>query len=534
MAHDAASRQQLRAEGGVWASADLTTLTHHVDNATLPVDRSMLLTVKGTRGGNDVVVAQHFHIPSQASVAAGQVAAGVSGSPAGAVAAKQLQRLGLTAAAVRTPSDVAQLDSLIDSYTTAAAIVSCHPSVATVDPTSAKATTNLLNDTPSVADLGSYIDVMQNQKGEDWATLQTAVDNTGKAWPIKVGDQTTTFQTIVLNSSDPNFHSAARRAVSDGIVGVRDTTSLGAVITEPLENNPEVSPGVPAATRTWIQSQGVVPVSTAYSPSQASSAVHVKIKRPGTVFGTQVKPAGTFDPAQMTLPLRFYNNFVRWVDVYVQYIGANGANLSFNANPTGRDTKYAQHLGMLPQVFTVLGIPIWDTNHIEATLKFPNGAHTARLLMCGLGSNILDGGWRQYFPSDAYPDTIAPTGEVLAASLMTGIVTIGLTVISLVSDTAVAGSWQAARTSLDDVELPTDFDEALQVLSQWLVGAETVGTAVVRGAATYTYLHDNGIDTFQNLWGLLVAFAGVIPKILFSASYQNKLILTIGAQIVAA
>ena len=32
-------------------------------------------------------------------------------------------------------------------------------------------------------------------------------------------------------------------------------------------------------------------------------------------------------------------------------------------------------------------------------------AHTARLLFCGLGSDINGGGWRQYFPADAYPDT---------------------------------------------------------------------------------------------------------------------------------
>ena len=41
----------------------------------------------------------------------------------------------------------------------------------------------------------------------------------------------------------------------------------------------------------------------------------------------------------------------------------------------------------------------------RSTLDFPESAHTARLLFCGLGSNITDGSWRQYFPADAYLDS---------------------------------------------------------------------------------------------------------------------------------
>ena len=51
----------------------------------------------------------------------------------------------------------------------------------------------------------------------------------------------------------------------------------------------------------------------------------------------------------------------------------------------------------------MLGIPIWDTNTIDVTLDFPPDATTARLLYCGLGNDAIDGGWRQYFPADAYP-----------------------------------------------------------------------------------------------------------------------------------
>jgi hypothetical protein len=54
----------------------------------------------------------------------------------------------------------------------------------------------------------------------------------------------------------------------------------------------------------------------------------------------------------------------------------------------------------------------------------------------GLGSTIQGDDWRQYFPSDAYPGLIAPKDEVLIAALVTGIVTIGLTVFTLAADIA--------------------------------------------------------------------------------------------------
>ena len=44
------------------------------------------------------------------------------------------------------------------------------------------------------------------------------------------------------------------------------------------------------------------------------------------------------------------------------------------------------------QVFTVLGVPPWDTNAIDVTLDFAQGAHTARLLYCEPGSDIVCGG----------------------------------------------------------------------------------------------------------------------------------------------
>ena len=182
----------------------------------------------------------------------------------------------------------------------------------------------------------------------------------------------------------------------------------------------------------------------------------------------------------------------------------------------GPDTKYSQSLGLLPQVFTVLGVPLWDTNSIDVTLDFPEGAHTARILFCGLGSNLLDGGWRQYFPSDAYPHAIAPQDEVLFPSLTTGIFTIGLNALALVVDIDVAAAWSAAKPLLTDyLFLNLAMFEDLIQPTLPLVAGESVALAVAGGAETYASVSANGGST-ENIWSILLALGTAIPKLLFS------------------
>ena len=232
------------------------------------------------------------------------------------------------------------------------------------------------------------------------------------------------------------------------------------------------------------------------------------------MFGSKVEVNGTYSNGQV--PLKLYNNWVRWVWVYVQYIGANDANLSANPNATWPDTKYCKSLGLLPQVFTVLGIPVWDQNTITVNLDFPDDAHSARLLFCGLGSDINGGGWRQYFPADAYPDKIAPQDEVLFGALITGILTIGLTVFALATDLDIATTWARLRKPIEDVGLATFLSfESIGRLA--LPAAEGAALAVAGGGETYESIKANGGST-ENIWSLLLPIASVIPKIIFNPS----------------
>ena len=210
---------------------------------------------------------------------------------------------------------------------------------------------------------------------------------------------------------------------------VRNTSDLGQVIDKPISDYPVGTP-----IKTWVQSQGVNPQPTAYTPPTpspvalgSSGSVDVNIANTGLLYGTYTKNTGGINSSRQ-VPIRIYNNYVRWIWAYVQYIGTTRTattNLSANPSPKWPDTKYSQSLAIVPQVFTVLGIPLWDTNTVDVTLTFPPDAHNARLLYCGLGNDAYGGGWRQYFPADAYPDRIAPTDEVLFPALVTGILTIG-------------------------------------------------------------------------------------------------------------
>src|SRR5262249_37390865 len=152
------------------------------------------------------------------------------------------------------------------------------------------------------------------------------------------------------------------------------------------------------------------------------------------------------------------------------------------------DTKYSKSLALCPQVFTLLGVPLWDTNTVDVTLNFPEGAHTARLLYCGLGSDIVGGGWRQYFPADAYPNRIAPTDEVVVASLITGILTLGITAFALVTDIAVASVSSQLKSIVQDLgpqELIEEVREVVAPAVLALTAAEALAAALAAGGATY-------------------------------------------------
>jgi len=521
VAHTAASRAALRSAGGLWRAIDLGALTHYVPPVSLPGARGLLVSVQGRRGARNVVVAEVWHAPAAATLALAQACQRLLGSLNSVVDdSPRLRLLGLTLGDFRTAQQVVQLDQVGDAYQSAAALTMSHPQVATLDPMAVATTKAVLGDTPPVQALGSYIRVMQ-RAGRDFATLEEATDPDGSPSVIKIGDTETTFSTIVLNDTDARFAAATRTSVMGGITAVRDTGSLGAVTDAPLDDDPA------AATATWAQPQGLVPrpqpaAAQAGAQAGAQSGLNVKVKNPGYLYGTYTK-AGAYSGGKV--PVTVYNNYVRWIWIYVQYLGPGGVNLSANPDAKFPDTSHAKFLGILPQIFTTLGIP-WGAflpvdvlkNTTGVSLEFPAGAVSARLLYCGLGSSIIGGGWRQYFPGAYSDNAIAPTDEVIYSGLATGLLSIGLNALALVTDAMFPRAWATARKYFtDEVTTAEATIEVLRNSGIKLTAAEVGATTVCGGFALYKTLHDFGAD-IRNMWVLLVRMGTVVPKVLFASA----------------
>ena len=478
----------------------------------LPEQRTMLVSVHGRRGSRDVVVAQIWRVPPAATIALATFAHRLKGTAADAMGVSgRLRRFGIDSAGSLSAAEIALLDAVGDSDQTAIALTSVHPNIATVAPAEAAVTKSLLAKTPPVRSLGTTIKTLQG-KGIDYATLKTALDDKGAPATIvippgKSGGTplTTTFQTFHLTTDAKGLSEALKSAVSAGVAGVRDTADLGAVIDRPLVSDRA------ASTKTWVQPEGVAPRATPVSGALKGSQIDIKIKNTGLNSGTYVAVDGDLDKGKV--PLKLYNNYVRWVSVYVQYVGEGGKNLSASQSPQFPDTKYAKSLGLMPQVFTVLGVPLWDTNTLDVKLEFPPGAHSARLLFCGLGSDIVGGGWRQHYPADAYPNRVAPTDEVLVPALLTGVLTIGMNVFALATDLDVAAAWGPVREEVQDYGFTKLLGLLLRCLREGstfgLTAAEAASAAVAAGAATYEDVKANG-QNLSNLWNILLGLASVI------------------------
>ena len=209
--------------------------------------------------------------------------------------------------------------------------MSVHPNIATIAPEEHKVTETLVTATAELGTLANHITSMQDA-GRDYATFETAVGADGKPFEITIpGNKNepptvTTFETFRLNESDAKLKHALKSAISVGITTVRDTAELGAVIDKPLVDERSRS------RRTWIQPEGVAPAVRNHTTALKSSKVDIKIKNTGLNSGTYVAKNGELENGKV--PLKIYNNYVRWVSVYVQYLGKDGKNLSDNPTPS--------------------------------------------------------------------------------------------------------------------------------------------------------------------------------------------------------
>ena len=529
--HTRSSLNTLRAQGTLWRKINSDQLTHFAA-VPMPHDRAIVMRVYATRNGRSVVVAHKFHAPATGTSALASLAFTLTGSygSVAPAACSTTADLGLDPSQLTSLREIVDLDTIFNPLNSAIALTMYHPNVSTIDKTQASATHTLLSQNGDVCALGARIKQLHNDT-IDYVLTNQVLDRHGNPSQITIkntkGDTLTTpFTTNTLNQDAPGLIDDAHAAFTAGIHTVRNDGGLGTVLDKPLDESPP-------DTSTWHQPQGVVPHPIPYVPHTAlGAAVQVRLQNSGTVHGTRVVINGDFSTGQ--LPLKLYNNFVRWVWVYVQYLKADGTNLSIQSSPTFPDTRHATSLGLLPQVFTVLGVPLWDTNTIDATLTFPTEATSARLLFCGLGSNGVDGSWRQYFPADAYPpDRIGPTDEVLFAALMTGILTLGITSFALASDIGIEGPFGAAKEGAteDLEETAQDFSDVYQLKTNSILNEDELSSVLnIAGGDTVAFA-----DTLDpsNIWKTIAAIASAIPKMLWTSIFQSPMWAVVALAIVA-
>ena len=242
--HTKATRAALKRRGGLWTGADLSSLSHHVRGVELPADRALVLSVHGRRGGRDEVVAQIWRVPEATTLRLARAARRLHGSYEPVLGPpERLAALGLKRSDVRSARHVAQLHDVSDTLATAVAFVSCHPNVATIDPTAAGITSGLLQCKKAVTDFGLFIAAFQ-AKGNRVSTLDQATNPDGTPTQITLHGASYPFQWFQF-ATDPKFQAMLTAAAGAAVTAVRDTASLGAVLDEPLEKTPS------AATATW-------------------------------------------------------------------------------------------------------------------------------------------------------------------------------------------------------------------------------------------------------------------------------------------
>jgi hypothetical protein len=527
-----AHRQDLVALGGVWSMVDTARLTHVARNVDLPSDRPLLLHVTGQLGGNTVYVAETIHVPRESLVFAWTVALALAGSdPQRLGVTRWAAELGVSLPEQLNADDLADLTATITPSSIAAALVYKHPEIVSLESDSAAITMTLLLASPGVSDLAAQIAQML-QQGIPYAEEVPVLDENGDQVYLQDPDGTVQVpaNTVEISSDlDDRFNRAVRLGVND------------------MKNSMELE------GKTWFLTPGTppqpIPVGSVVLP--ADDLFAVTLDWTGFKHGIKIEKNGDFEPSTRQLPIKVWNNYVRYTSVYVQYLdgqgnlivppsaagGADGSSwreavtqglepLSGALPVTGSNTKYSTYVTEVPDMPTLFGIPIAEnTNYSEATLTFPAEARTARVLVGGLGHSPDDGGWKNLFPAGAYPDRINPP-ECEHGIIMTSILDIGVVTLFLVMDvgaTSVTDTYRAMSRSgpyniVDVLNSLRAIVKNLGVLSPALA----LAAGVASGEAT---LEDISSGRGKSTWWALLKMAEVLARLISTIVTTNNRVL---------
>jgi hypothetical protein len=495
-------RQALADQGGGYSFIDPERLTHVARNVDLPSDQPLLLYVRGQLGADTVYVAETIHIPIKAVTFAWRAALILAGSAAQLLGGVDwLAELGISSPQLITAEDLADLTTTITPSSIAAALVYKHPEIASLESDSSAVTMALLLADPGVSDLAADIAQLL-QQGIPYAVQEPVLDDNGQQIYITdpSGATSVPAYTLEINTDlDDRFNRAVGLCIDD----VKNSMDLEG-------KTWNLTPGTPPQPQP-AESQ-IVPGDDGFNVTTGWSDYKHGIK----------VTVDSFDPTTRQIPIKVWNNYVRYVGVYVQYLDGQGNPLSPGSGT--RNTDYCDWLTDVPDMPELFGIPLEEgKNYSQATLTFPDGATAARLLVCGLGNSAYGTSWRDFFPSNAYSGRLNPD-ECTWGIIMTSVLDIGVILMFLAMDvgnTKVADTYRQMAGNTSE-ELMTAFQTVIRNIA--ITNRVLAVTAlIVSAGATTGDLVVSGGSLAKAIWADLAKMGAILARLLATAPKNQSL-----------
>ncbi|HKA36220.1 MAG TPA: hypothetical protein VKH43_05330 [Thermoanaerobaculia bacterium] len=378
-------------------------ITHHVQGALVPLDAMALAYSTSDENPSDgtwAMTSMFFQLPLYAVTHAYERARAHTPSGPLKLSGKR-KRYGLRAAL--SEQDMREEQSLVDFSSHAEALVGLHPDILSIEPNSGAHIQNNYvspdSNTQFLADqlqsMGPAVPQGGNSMPTPWATLKPVInDKTGK--PFKKSDGK-------LNQYYPEWDPSVDPLTSSGVGDihpmVKNDETLGGDVTGYNLNDPNKQPPPDKLSgRVWARHDGI--------PTIVQIAPILTGTGPDVAFTNQTPETGlrVWDPDHSTLQdgrvqvtLNSVSNwFLRWLGIWVQFLGPNGDVLAASALPSdtypsepgpyprSQDKSDALFLGVVPPAFAILGVPVYPGS-FSPRVRIPASASTMRVLYTGLG-----------------------------------------------------------------------------------------------------------------------------------------------------
>ena len=431
--------------------------THYAESVELPTDRVTVLRVsypgQATIPELALMVA---HVPGWAMRAARErdLQRDAGGVPVA------LAVVGVTRAVApeQELAAAADADRLLTTLKSAATLVSMHPQLASVDPTTAATVLN--GHILTAANKGNIqrFDGLISSQGQNWATTATSQDGAGNAlvwgpaFPAKAGTpvQYTQLSSRTVAAAGPAMAMPLTTSQQDPLL--RDSCWS---VNQGTGSVSHVAPAAAAAQRTGrAVAKAAMRAATADDGGYAFTCDDLTPGPGLTVDDTSVAftPDGT-TPGAGTMVVNVSNNFLRTLYAWAQFLDDHGQIVPVQ-NADGSTSDYLG-IQVVASCDVILGIPV-PSEPTALSFAWPATAAKARLLHGGLGTSRWD-------------DELALPGAVL-----TGIFNMAIPGLFLVAGVALDNNaW--FKTLSEDKPLVAK----LVGLALGILGAETGGIPAI-------------------------------------------------------